>query len=106
MIKVLAKIANKLDSLGLSKEADVLDAYIKKEAYAVPVYSVFDKALETCNSQPGCKINHSGTIYVSLGGGQFKDPEGNNLSSEELKAELAKNKISISDKSGNILYNY
>lgn len=31
-IKELTKIANKLDSLGLTKEADVLDAYIRKNA--------------------------------------------------------------------------
>lgn len=33
MIRELVKIANKLDSLGLTKEADVLDAYAVKLAY-------------------------------------------------------------------------
>lgn len=32
MIKELAKVANKLDSLGLTKEADLLDSLIRKEA--------------------------------------------------------------------------
>ena len=48
MLSKLAKIANRLDSIGLTKEADVLDAFIKKlaedgtpakpEGTAAPVY--------------------------------------------------------------------
>jgi len=34
MLKELVKIANKLDSLGLTKEADVLDSFIQKTAAA------------------------------------------------------------------------
>ena len=80
MIKVLAKIANKLDSLGLSKEADVLDSYIKKEAYAVPVQTIYENTLQKCYYQKGCKIVHSGITYESLGDGTFMDNKKNIVS--------------------------
>jgi len=48
MLRKIVKIANKLDSLGLTKEADVLDKYISKIALDIP-----DVDLEGLPDSPG-----------------------------------------------------
>lgn len=50
-LRKLASIANKLDSLGLTKEADVLDRYIRKVAEA-PRYNLPDADLESLPESP------------------------------------------------------
>ncbi len=55
MLKELVKIANKLDALGLSKEADILDSFISKVAEDVewggmskmPEMTPFEKAMDS-----------------------------------------------------------
>lgn len=65
-IKELTKIANKLDSLGLIKEADVLDTYIRKSARILPYVTSYNDY-----SPPGMvpDLMSKWLDYVTLDGG-------------------------------------
>jgi hypothetical protein len=56
MLNKLAKIANKLDSLGLTKEADVLDRYLQKAAQQVATTGVAGAAYGTSPMERGRQI--------------------------------------------------
>ena len=112
MLRGILKIANKLDQLGLTKEADYLDSLAKKlsdsvlvkNAYAVPTQTLYEDALKQCDNAFGCTINHSGQVYTSVGGSKYKDPSGKVISREELMSELAKSRIVITDSHGKMIY--
>jgi len=56
MLNRLAKIANKLDNLGLTKEADVLDKYIQKVAQQVATTGVAGAAYGTSPTEIGRQV--------------------------------------------------
>ena len=56
MLNKLAKIANKLDSLGLTKEADVLDRYLQKAAQQVATTGVAGATYGTSPMERGRQI--------------------------------------------------
>lgn len=69
MLRQLAKIANRLDSLGLTKEADILDRYLEKSA------SMFEGLIGTV-PPPTVQATIKKWIgpRASFGGSDLKDP--------------------------------
>lgn len=63
MLKDLVKIANKLDSLGLTKEADIIDAYLNKVAKYTGNVLAF-KVLKGNTFLQMCKDNGDPSVSV------------------------------------------
>jgi hypothetical protein len=71
MFRNLVKIANKLDSLGLTKEADILDNYIRKMALDIPdadLDSLPDSPEEVARMKADQGQNMMGTVTYGPGG--------------------------------------
>lgn len=75
MFRNLVKIANKLDSLGLTKEADILDNYIRKMALDIPdvdLDSLPDKPEEVARMKADQGQNMMGTVTYGPGGSTIR----------------------------------
>jgi hypothetical protein len=83
MLKNLVKVANKLDSIGLSKEADLLDSIIKKEATRVlGAESWFQRFLDLLEDRYG--FTFDGDIIIMDGGESFLTPATTSEAAEVL----------------------
>jgi len=83
MLKELVKIANKLDQLGLTKEADLLDSFITKEATRVlGAASWFQRFLDVLEDRYG--FTFDGDTIIMDDGESFLTPATTSEAAEVL----------------------
>jgi hypothetical protein len=109
MLSKLAKIANRLDSIGLTKEADVLDAFIRKVAASDNIELVAADIANNINDEyPGIGRDDFAKEFVRRLSGSTAKPSvdfnhqwsGNAAEAMALKQwNLLQSKVSHSDKS-------
>ena len=107
MLKDLIKLSNRLDSLGLTKEADFIDSAIRKMAVVIPHYVLeLQAALDLAKKTAGYKVKVGVNTYESLGGGNYKSNNGTQVSSDMVEANARKfsNQVKILDLNKKVLY--
>lgn len=75
MIRELVKVATRLDSLGLTKEADVIDALIRKMAMDETGDDEFYKMWNSLSEEEKDKLDFKTNKYRSIYNNFCKDPE-------------------------------
>lgn len=100
MLRDLVKIANKLDSLGLQKEADIIDAFITKEATAIVGGEKWlQNFVDYLEEHHG--FTFDGDIIIMDGGETFPTPSSR-WNAEEILSQLGLEWEEISDILGGV----